>query len=72
MRLGIFSRLISLKARPDPVILSFFLLSVEDMTKFGVRDVLAPDDYELTDLEPYRRMGKSVEFVRLTNSKSGL
>ncbi len=49
---------------------SFFLLSVEDMAKFGVRDVLAPDDYELTDLEPYRRMGKSVEFVRLTNSEA--
>ncbi len=46
----------------------FFLLSVEDMAKFGVRDVLAPDDYELTDLEPYRRMGKSVEFVRLTRT----
>ncbi|WP_028572875.1 hypothetical protein [Desulfonatronum lacustre] len=48
---------------------SFFLLSVEDMAKFGVRDVLAPDDYELMDLEPYRRLGKSVEFVRLTNSE---
>ncbi|SDB42178.1 hypothetical protein SAMN05660653_02008 [Desulfonatronum thiosulfatophilum] len=48
----------------------FFLLSVEDMAKFGVRDVLAPDDYELTDLEPYRRMGKGVEFIRLISSEA--
>jgi len=42
-----------------------FLLSVEDMARFGVRDVVAPDEYEKIDLTPFRRNGKSIEFIKL-------
>ncbi len=44
---------------------SFFLLSVEDMARFGVLDVHAPENYRDTDLEPLRGKGRSVEFVTL-------
>jgi len=43
----------------------FFALSVKDMERFGVRNVVAPEDYEKTDLAPFRRTGKSVVFITL-------
>ncbi|NLJ25775.1 MAG: hypothetical protein GX354_10240 [Firmicutes bacterium] len=41
----------------------FFCLTVEDMARFGIRNVEAPTDYAETDLSPYRK--KSVEFIHL-------
>ena len=41
----------------------FYGLTVEDMALFGVDRVKAPADYEKMDLAPFRRTGKSVEFV---------
>jgi len=43
----------------------FFILCVEDMARFGIRDVLGPKNYEDIDLTPFRRTGKSVEFIHL-------
>lgn len=43
----------------------FFLLSVQDMMRFGITDVTAPEDYESTDLAPFRKTGRSVRFIRL-------
>lgn len=43
----------------------FFVLSVKDMARFGVRDVHAPEDYDKTDLTSFRQTGKSVEFISL-------
>jgi hypothetical protein len=43
----------------------FFALPVSDMARFGVRDVHAPETYADTDLAPFRRTGKSVEFIKL-------
>ncbi|MCW7754222.1 hypothetical protein OOT00_09505 [Desulfobotulus sp. H1] len=43
----------------------FFLLSIQDMMRFGVTGVKAPDGYETTDLAPFRKTGKSVEFIRI-------
>lgn len=43
----------------------FFALSVKDMARFGLFEVHAPEDYEKTDLTPFRQTGKSVEFVDL-------
>jgi hypothetical protein len=44
----------------------FFIVSVKDMEQFGVRNVTAPENYEKTDLTPFRRTGKSVEFVAVS------
>lgn len=43
----------------------FFALSIQDMARFGVHDVQAPENYTATDLTPFRRTGKSVEFIAL-------
>lgn len=43
----------------------FFVLSVQDMARFGVHHVQAPQDYTATDLTPFRRTGKSVVFIEL-------
>lgn len=43
----------------------FFLLSVKDMTQFGVLNVEAPKDYNEIDLIPCQQNGKSVEFMSL-------
>lgn len=45
--------------------MDFFLLSVEDMARFGVLNVKAPANYEEIDLAPFRQQGKFVEFIRL-------
>jgi hypothetical protein len=43
----------------------FFVLSVKDMARFGVLDVHAPENYQKTDLTPFREKGRSVEFINL-------
>ena len=43
----------------------FFILSVEDMARFGIDNVEAPEDYEETDLAPFCMRGKRVEYIKL-------
>ena len=43
----------------------FFILSVNDMARFGVHNVTAPEDYEHTDLSLFYKTGKSIKFIRL-------
>lgn len=39
----------------------FIVLSVQDMARFRVHDVQAPQNDTATDLTPFRRTGKSIE-----------
>lgn len=44
----------------------FYFLSVEDMKRFGITDVTAPDDYPNTDLtELKRRIKVPLVYVKL-------
>jgi hypothetical protein len=45
----------------------FYILSVEDMKRFGVTNVHAPEDYEKTDLTPFLKKGKPIEFIKLSD-----
>ncbi len=44
----------------------FFFLSVEDMAKFGVKNIIAPVDYPKTDVSRFNKKGHSVVFLELT------
>jgi len=41
------------------------MMSVEDMARFGIHNVSAPANYEKTDLTPFLKKGKPIEFIRL-------
>jgi hypothetical protein len=44
----------------------FYYLSVEDMVRFGIRDVTAPDDYTRVDLSAMRRRtGFAIQYLKL-------
>ncbi len=43
----------------------FFILSVKDMERFGIRHVQAPNDYEQIDLAPFCIRGHQVEYIKL-------
>ena len=43
----------------------FYILSVEDMNRFGIHNVQAPENYEKTDLTPFRRKGKEIQHIKL-------
>ncbi len=44
----------------------FWFLSVEDMAKFGVENIIAPVDYPKTDVSRFNTKGHSVVFLELT------
>ncbi len=44
----------------------FWFLSVEDMEKFGVKNVIAPVDYSKTDVSRFNAKGHSVVFLELS------
>ncbi|HAY21355.1 MAG TPA: hypothetical protein DCY27_04155 [Desulfobacterales bacterium] len=43
----------------------FFILSVEDMGRFGIGNVQAPENYEKIDLTPYHNKGKKIQYIKL-------
>lgn len=46
----------------------FYYLSVEDMARFGIRDVTAPEDYTRMDLDALeKRTGFRVRYLKLRN-----
>jgi len=45
---------------------NFYILSVADMARFGIQQVLAPENYEQTDLTPLcEKKGKKIEVIKL-------
>jgi len=47
----------------------FFILSKEDMGRFGITNVTVPDNYGKTDLSIFRKKGKEIQHIRLTKEK---
>ncbi|MDZ4163633.1 MAG: hypothetical protein U1C55_00735, partial [Smithellaceae bacterium] len=45
-------------------VVDFYFLSVEDMHKFGIKNIKAPINYAATDLTPFRKK-KPIEFLKL-------
>jgi hypothetical protein len=44
----------------------FYYLSVEDMARFGIRDVSAPEDYTRMDLAALeKRSGRRISYLKL-------
>lgn len=43
----------------------FFCLSVEDMARFGIHNVIAPDNYDQIDLSDFQKEDHTIEFIHL-------
>ena len=43
----------------------FFVLSVKDMGRFGIDNVRADKNYEKTDLTPFLKKGKEIQYISL-------
>jgi len=43
----------------------FYFISVEDMDRFGIHNVRAPENYEKTNLTPFCNKGKKIEYIKL-------